>query len=143
MVKRAHYRIPQDNWPPPIDRETKEPAEVPNAVVLAVTTRYAYLHSAVYPNPYIERVLKGDFLGNTYTELHGQLSATTRKAIFCAEVDRKQADDEGGRVVARQLVPMNKVRTGDTVVRDFCVPHAFGAQESVEEQRRLDALLET
>ena len=143
MVTRAFYRVGQDNWPPPEDPETGEPRVVPDAVVLLITTRYAYLHAARYPNLMLEVDLEADLLGHTWAELWGQLSATTRKAIFRAEVDRQEKNDDGEAVTVRHHVPMKKIRTKDVVVRENLIPHAWGAGESVEEQRRLDKILES
>ncbi len=138
---RAFYKVDQSNWPPPEDPDTGEPTEIPDAIVIAVTTRFAYLHSAVYPNPVIE-ALGGEFLAHTWTELHGALAKTTAKGIFRTEVDREETID-GKPVTVRHSVRMNKKRTGDVAVRENLVPHAWGRAETIEEQAALDAAIAT
>jgi len=139
MPIRAFYKVDKANWPPPENPDTGEPEAIPNAVVVSMATRFVYLHSCTFPNPHIE-ALGGEFLAHTWAELHGKVTKTTAKGLFRTEVDREQTIG-GKKVTVRHWVKMAKKRPSDTMVRENLVPHAYGRDESLDEQSRLDAAI--
>lgn len=126
MPKRAFYKVDAD-----VDL-----SDVRDAVVVGETTKALYVHSAISPNESV-LAIGGVLIAHTWVELHAALTKSAAKAVFHAVVEREEGP-EGETVTVRERVPMSKKRTGDVVIIDNLIPHAWGRAESVAEQQAVD-----
>lgn len=139
--QRGFYRVPQVNWP--LRDKEGEKMDAPNGVLLLETTQYAYVHSAIVPNPVLVEA-EGDLLAHTWAELYVAMSGSpaSRDRIFWAEVDRPVKDAEPGAPDMKRLpIPRKEIEEEDVVHEDWRVPHAWGIMESIQEQTKLDEIL--
>lgn len=138
--QRGFYRVPQANWP--LRNAEGEKRDPKNGVLLLETTQYAYVHSAICPNPDLVEA-GGDLLAHRWSELFLAMSGApaSRDRIFMAEVDRPVKDGEPGAPMERVLIPRKEIEEEDEVFQDWRIPHAWGVQESIEEQAKLDEIL--
>ena len=66
----------------------------------------------------------------------------SRDRVFMAEADRPVKDAEPGAPdMERVLIPRKETEEEDEVFQDWRIPHAWGVQESIEEQAKLDEIL--
>ena len=139
--QRGFYRVPQANWP--LRDEEGEKIDPPNGVLLLETTQYAYVHSAIVPNPDLVEA-EGEVLAESWAQLYVAMSGApaSRDRIFRVEVERPNPEaKEGEPEVLRILVPRKEIEEEDVVHEDWRIPHAWGVQESIEEQAALDEIL--
>lgn len=139
-MKRGFYRVDQEYWPA-LDQEGN-PVVPGNSKVLHVTTRYAYLHSALNPNPEIEKI-GGELMGEHWDEFKEELHPSTADNIFLAVVERVEEGEEEFEVIeSRPTIPRGEIQKEDVVSEDWRIPHGWGVQEVRDEQERMDASVE-
>ena len=140
---RGFYRVNQPAWP---IVEDGEELTVPDAIVLAITTRWVYLYTAKAPHSWLEEHVPKkdlDLLGYTWVEAWNAIPKKTRERIFLASIERETWDnDTERRAVARRKIPLSEVDPEtDTVFASPLVPVRWGTREGRKEQTALTAVV--